>query len=230
MFRQRLFRRDGDGGGFSPTQSQMVLEEKPHLLAAASDSRQLFDSPAGFGDRVRRAPTKFFRQRLSIACQGARRNVPLELPDFFQAALPEQVENALDSASRDPCQHSYSLMGFTMHLQRKNLHPPLHVWIGMPVSFVLDGLPLLFREFESSHLFPPDRARPIVPMNVQHRFLRVASFEIIFSHRIQGKPKLNVSFVHGYGIQGFWISRDYEGQFKGSKHIGRIHKMHGWIK
>jgi hypothetical protein len=70
----------------------------------------------------------------------------------------------------------------------------------MPVPFVLDGLPLLFREFESPHLYPPNRARPIVPMNVQHRFLRAASFEIIFSHRIQGNPKLNVSFVHGYGI------------------------------
>jgi hypothetical protein len=132
-------------------QAQIVPQELPYLRTAPTDPRQLFDAVARLGDRTRRPFAERGFHWLAVRSQSVHPPLLTEIAYGFQAPYLKDVQQPLDRAPVNACQLRNPLMRLTVTFQPQHLHPPLHAWIRVAISFRLNDPSLVFREHEPAH-------------------------------------------------------------------------------
>ena len=147
----RLLGRHGDGAGLAPAQSQSALEEVADLAEAPADAGLLLDEGLRLLGRADRVLQEVLLQRVLVLGQGAVGVMPPAAAQVRQAALIILVEVALDGAPGDVGVGGDLVVSQAVALQPEDLHLAPDAGVGVVVTVVGQGVPIVRREGDDPH-------------------------------------------------------------------------------
>ena len=132
-------------------QPQSALEEVADLAEAPADAGLLLDDGPRLLGRADRVLQKVLLQRVLVLGQGAVGVMPPAAAQVRQAALIILVEVALDGAPGDVGGGGDLVVSQAVALEPEDLHLALDAGVGVVVTVVGQGVPVVRREGDDPH-------------------------------------------------------------------------------